>query len=200
MRDLEIRGAGNVLGAEQHGHIAAVGFDTYARLLQESVAELKGEPVAEEKEIRIDLPVRAFVPPGWLEQEALRLDLYRRIGSAGDHELLARVREESIDRFGRLPEEVETLFAVASLRLTCDRLGVEEVSTYRQQVRVKPLDLPEALEVDLAARAPGATYHRSTSTLNVDAGSVAGVDLPAVIERALVRATSEHDDVATMPA
>ncbi len=200
LRDLEIRGAGNVLGAEQHGHIAAVGFDTYARLLQESVAELKGEPLAEEKEIRIDLPVRAFVPPGWLEQEALRLDLYRRIGSAGDHELLARVREESIDRFGRLPEEVETLFAVASLRLTCARLGVEEVSTYRQQVRVKPLDLPEALEVDLPSRVPEASFHRATSTLNLDSGTVAGVELPAVIERALVRATSDHDDVATMPA
>ena len=142
LRDLEIRGAGNVLGAEQHGHIAAVGFDTYARLLQESVAEMKGEPLPEEKEIRIDLPVRAFVPPGWLEQEALRLDLYRRISSAGDHDLLERVRTETVDRFGQLPQEVETLFAVASLRITCARLGVGEVSTYRQQVRIKPLDAP----------------------------------------------------------
>ena len=79
LRDLEIRGAGNLLGAEQHGHIAAVGFDAYCRILQQSVAELQGEPIAEEKELRIDLPVRAFVPPGWVAQESLRLELYRRI-------------------------------------------------------------------------------------------------------------------------
>ncbi|HET7235443.1 MAG TPA: DEAD/DEAH box helicase, partial [Actinomycetota bacterium] len=185
LRDLEIRGAGNVLGAEQHGHIAAVGFDTYARLLQESVAELKGEPLAEEKEIRIDLPVKAFVPPGWLEQEALRLDLYRRIGSAGDHELLERVRAEAIDRYGQLPEEVQTLFAVASLRILACALEIEEVSTYRQQVRVRPLVLSEAAELELATTVPGAAYHRTTSTLNLDPGRVAGAELPAWVEGAL---------------
>jgi transcription-repair coupling factor (superfamily II helicase) len=80
---------------------------------------MRGEPLPEHKEIRIDLPVKAFVPPGWVAQEALRLDLYRRIGSAGDHDRLAEVRAETIDRYGRLPDEVETLFAVASLRVTC---------------------------------------------------------------------------------
>jgi transcription-repair coupling factor (superfamily II helicase) len=200
LRDLEIRGAGNVLGAEQHGHIAAVGFDTYARLLQESVAELRGEPLPEEREIRIDLPVRAFVPPGWLEQEALRLDLYRRISSGGDHALLERVRSETIDRYGQLPPEVETLFAVASLRLTCARLGVAEVSTYRTQVRVRPLPLDEPLELDLATRVPGARYHRATVTLNLDLGRTAGAELPAAVERALLEATGDDRPVATMPA
>ena len=94
LRDLEIRGAGNLLGAEQHGHIAAVGFDTYCRLLAESVAEMRGEPLAEEKDLRIDLPVKAFVPPGWVAQEALRLDLYRRISTSGDHATLEAVRAE----------------------------------------------------------------------------------------------------------
>jgi transcription-repair coupling factor (superfamily II helicase) len=200
LRDLEIRGAGNVLGAEQHGHIAAVGFDTYARLLQESVAEMKGEPLPEEKEIRIDLPVRAFVPPGWLEQEALRLDLYRRISSAGDHEVLERVRTETVDRFGQLPVEVETLFAVASLRITCTRLGVGEVSTYRQQVRLKPLELPEALELDLSDRVEGARYLRTTATLNLDIGRVPGAELPGLVERGMVRAMGEDEVVATMPS
>ena len=92
LRDLEIRGAGNLLGAEQHGHIAAVGFDTYCRLLAESVAEMKGETPKAEKDIRIDLPVKAFVPPGWVAQEALRLDLYRRISTAADHRTLDSVR------------------------------------------------------------------------------------------------------------
>ena len=118
LRDLEIRGAGNLLGAEQHGHIAAVGFDAYCRILQQSVAELQGEPIAEEKELRIDLPVRAFIPPGWVAQESLRLELYRRISLAADHDALARIREETVDRYGALPTEVETLFAVASLRVS----------------------------------------------------------------------------------
>jgi transcription-repair coupling factor (superfamily II helicase) len=189
LRDLEIRGAGNLLGAEQHGHIAAVGFDTYCRLLQESVAEMQGEPLPEEKELRVDLPVRAFVPPGWVQQEALRLDLYRRVATAGDHEILRRTREEAVDRYGQLPSEVETLFAVASLRVTCRRLGVEEVSTYREQVRIKPVTLPGSLEVDLGQRVPGASYHRTTSTLNLAPGRVAGADLPGWVERALVLAT-----------
>jgi len=204
LRDLEIRGAGNVLGAEQHGHIAAVGFDTYARLLQESVAELRGEPLPEEQEIRIDLPVRAFVPPGWVSQEALRLDLYRRIGGAGDHEALERVRSETIDRYGRLPDEVQTLFAVASLRLTCAHLGVEEVSTYRTQVRIKPVELPPDRIRELGDLAPGAAYHPATATLNLEPGRVAGAELPGWVESALRRAAGAEragaagEDVARM--
>jgi transcription-repair coupling factor (superfamily II helicase) len=159
---------------------------------------MKGEPLPQEKEIRIDLPVRAFVPPGWLEQEALRLDLYRRISSAGDHELLDRARTETVDRYGQLPPEVETLFAVASLRITCARLGVGEVSTYRQQVRIKPLELPEALEHDLAERVPGARYLRTTATLNLDPGRVPGADLPALVEDGLLRAMGETESVVTM--
>jgi transcription-repair coupling factor (superfamily II helicase) len=191
LRDLEIRGAGNLLGAEQHGHIAAVGFDTYCRLLQESVAEMQGEPIPEEKELRVDLPLRAFVPPGWVAQEALRLDLYRRIATVADHERLARVREETIYRFGQLPAEVETLFAVASLRVTCGRLGVEEVSTYREQVRVRPLALPGSLEVDLGERVSGAAYHRATATLNLTPQGVGGAELAVWVERALLVAAGE---------
>jgi transcription-repair coupling factor (superfamily II helicase) len=192
LRDLEIRGAGNLLGAEQHGHIAAVGFDTYCRLLAESVAEMKGEPVSEEREIRIDLPVKAFIPVGWVAQEALRLELYRNVATAADHARLKEVRAEAADRFGQLPGEVETLFAVASLRITCARLGVTEVSTYRDQVRVKPLALPPSLEVDLAARVPGAIYHRTTATLNLVPEKVAGAELPGWVERALAQATGSE--------
>ena len=192
LRDLEIRGAGNLLGAEQHGHIAAVGFDTYCRLLQESVAEMKGEPIPEEKEIRIDLPVRAYVPVGWVGQEALRLELYRNVATAGDHGRLAEVRAEAADRYGRLPQEVETLFAVASLRLTCARLGVREVSKYRDQIRVKPVALTSSLEVDLTSRVPGATYHRTTATLNLVPERMTGADLPGWVERALLAATGSE--------
>jgi transcription-repair coupling factor (superfamily II helicase) len=189
LRDLEIRGAGNLLGAEQHGHIAAVGFDTYARLLREAVADVRGEEIPEEKEIRIDLPVKAFIPVGWVGQESLRLELYRQIATAGDHMRLEEVRTEAVDRFGQLSQEVETLFAVASLRITCRRLGVEEISTYRAEVRARPLDLSDADELSLPDRAPGASYHRTTSTLNLAPVAVPPADLAGWVERALLAAT-----------
>ncbi|MGH2764409.1 MAG: transcription-repair coupling factor [Actinomycetota bacterium] len=162
MRDLEIRGAGNLLGAEQSGHIAAVGFDTYARLLAESVAELKGRPLPEEKEIRIELPVRAFLPVDYLGQESLRLELYRRIASAASEEELEAVRSEAEDRFGPLPGEAGTLVELARLRIACAARGIEEVSTFRGQVRLRPVDVPEGAPLPEAA-----SYHRTTRTLNL---------------------------------
>ena len=192
LRDLEIRGAGNLIGAEQHGHIAAVGFDTYCRLLQEAVSDLKGEPLEEREEVRIDLPVRAFLPVGWVGQEALRLELYRRIATARDHEELARVRAEAEDRYGQFPEEVETLFAVASLRVACQRLGITEVTTFRDQVRLRPLQLPERLQLDVSQRVEGASYHRATQTLNVRSDrTMPGRELPGSVERALLLAVEE---------
>jgi transcription-repair coupling factor (superfamily II helicase) len=191
MRDLEIRGAGNLLGAEQHGHIAAVGFDTYCRLLQEAVAQMKGEPLREETEIRIDLPVRAFVPPEWLGQESLRLELYRRIATADDHGKLGHIRDDTVDRFGALPQEVETLFAVASLRITCRRLGVTEVGRFRDDVRCKPLALTESLQVNLGDRVPGATFHPATQTLNVSPRGLEGHAVPSWLERSLLGAMGE---------
>ena len=107
---------------------------------------------------------------------------------------------QTVDRFGQLPVEVETLFAVALLRITCTRLGVGEVSTYRQQVRLKPLELPEALELDLSERVPGARYLRTTATLNLDIGRVPGAELPGLVERGMVRAMGEDEVVATMPS
>jgi len=196
LRDLEIRGAGNLLGAEQHGHIAAVGFDAYCRILQQSVAELQGQPIAEEKELRIDLPVRAFIPPGWVAQESLRLELYRRISLAADHDALQRIREETIDRYGALPTEVETLFAVASLRVTSRLLGVEEVSTYREQVRIRPVELPEALRLDLAERVPGAAFHEAKRTLNLAPERIASIDLPGWVEARLRDAIGDAVSIA----
>jgi transcription-repair coupling factor (superfamily II helicase) len=191
LRDLEIRGAGNLLGAEQHGHIAAVGFDAYCRILQQSVAELQGRPIAEEKELRIDLPVRAFVPPGWVAQESLRLELYRRISLAPDHEALDRIREETVDRYGALPSQVATLFAVASLRVTCRRLGVEEVSTYREQVRLRPVELSVASRLDLTERLPEATFHQAKRTLNLTPDRVVSTDLPGWVEARLREALGD---------
>jgi transcription-repair coupling factor (superfamily II helicase) len=183
MRDLEIRGAGNLLGAEQHGHIAAVGFDTYARLLGEAVAEMRGAPVPEERDVRVDLPVRAFLPVGYVGQESLRLGLYRELSSAASDEELDRVRAAAADRFGPLPEEAETLVELQRLRLACLRFGVEEVATIRGQVRVRPVDVEEPLP-------EGAAYHAATRTLNLSPPpDAAGPALPAWV-RARLEAAS----------
>jgi transcription-repair coupling factor (superfamily II helicase) len=163
MRDLEIRGAGNLLGAEQHGHVSAVGFDTYARILGEAVAEMKGQPIPEVEEIRIELPVRAFLPVDWLGQERLRLELYRRIADAVADEELDAIRAEAEDRFGPLPQEAETLVSLARLRVAGRELGVEEIGTYRNQVRIRPIEVPED-----RALPERVTYHRVTKTLNLD--------------------------------
>jgi len=200
MRDLEIRGAGNLLGAEQSGHIAAVGFDTYARILQETVGELQGEPVETERELRIDLPVKAFVPPGWVAQEVLRLELYRRIALAADHDALSRIRDETIDRYGALPEQVSVLFAIASLRITARRLGVDDVSTFRDQVRLTPVALDEVASHDLGDAVPGATFHAAKQTLNLRPDKVYGADLVRWVESAVRRATGEPASPGLAPA
>jgi transcription-repair coupling factor (superfamily II helicase) len=189
MRDLEIRGAGNLLGAEQHGHIAAVGFETYLRLLAESVAEMKGEPIQEEKEVRIDLPVKAYVPAEWVGQEALRLELYRRIATARDHAELDQARAEAEDRFGSPPPPVRTLFAVASLKLAARELGVEEISTFRNQIRLKPI--PEAFGLESAARLDAASYHGATKTLNLEQPTgIGGEALTQWVEQILAEGRS----------
>ena len=150
----------------------------------------------EEKELRIDLPVRAFVPPGWVAQESLRLELYRRISLAADHDALERIREETVDRYGALPTEVETLFAVASLRVTSRLLGVEEVSTYRDQVRIRAVDIAEALRLDLAERVPGATFHQARRTLNLAPDRIANTELPGWVESRLREAIGDAVSIA----
>ena len=199
LRDLEIRGAGNVLGAEQHGHIAAVGFDTYARLLAGVGGRDEGR-AARRRRRRSGSTCRCgrSCRPGGSNRRRCGSTCTGRSPPPATTSCSSASRTETVDRYGQLPPEVETLFAVASLRITCARLGVGEVSTYRQQVRIKPLELPEALEHDLAERVPGARYLRTTATLNLDPGRVPGSELPALVEGGLLRAMGETESVATM--
>ena len=139
--------------------------------------------------------MKAFVPPGWVAQEALRLDLYRRISTAGDHEQLEHVRAETVDRYGALPPEVETLFAVAALRASAAALGVEEITTFREQVRIRPVVLPEELAVDLGERVPGATFHDAKRTLNLVPGRVFGLELVRWVEDRMSDAAGRTEPV-----
>ncbi|MEA2609180.1 MAG: hypothetical protein QOJ75_1423 [Chloroflexota bacterium] len=133
LSDLEIRGAGNILGAEQSGHMAAVGFDLYSRLLAEAVesrkAALEGRaPVVEPAQAVVDLPVEAHLPTGYVPDEAQKLELYRRLARARSAEDLAAFRQEVQDRFGPLPAPVERLVEVVELRLAAETAGVASIS------------------------------------------------------------------------
>ncbi|HEV2088717.1 MAG TPA: transcription-repair coupling factor, partial [Cryptosporangiaceae bacterium] len=149
MKDLEIRGAGNLLGGEQSGHIAGVGFDLYVRLVGEAVAEFKGETPEEQADVKVDLPVDAHLPHDYIPGERLRLEAYRKLASVRTTDDLAAVRDEIRDRYGNLPEPVENLFAVAAFRVAAKRAGVTEVSLQGRQIRFAPMRLAESREMRL---------------------------------------------------
>ena len=128
MRDLEIRGAGNLLGTGQSGHIAAVGYDLYCQLVTEAVAELKGEVTEEAPEITVEVPVDAHVPDDYIPREELRLEAYRRLAAATTEEIVDDIRAEWIDRYGPVPEPAEALLAIARLRVECLRIGITELA------------------------------------------------------------------------
>lgn len=128
MKDLEMRGAGNLLGPEQSGHIHAVGFDMYTEMLENAVAELKGEVVKEEIEPSISLRVTALIPEGYVEDMTLRLSIYRRIARAKSMEDMDDIEAEMRDRFGSLPEEVENLLEIMRLKVTARRLMITKIS------------------------------------------------------------------------
>src|SRR5262249_46951226 len=127
LRDLEIRGAGNLLGAEQHGHIAAVGFDLYSKLLAEAVAELKGESTAATIEPVVSVNVEGFLPEDYVPEVNQRLAFYKRLAGAGGDDAVADLRAELADRFGPLPAEAEQLLDIVRIRVAARGLGVERI-------------------------------------------------------------------------
>ena len=143
MRDLEIRGAGNLLGENQSGHIAAVGYDLYCQMVTEAVAELKGEEVREPAEVKLDLPMDAHLPPSYVGREELRLEAYRRLAAVTTEAEVDDIRAEWVDRYGPPPAPAEALLAVGRLRAECHRLGIREVTVGRGMARLLPLKLED---------------------------------------------------------
>jgi transcription-repair coupling factor (superfamily II helicase) len=199
MKDLEIRGAGNVLGAEQSGHVAGVGFDLYVRLVGEAVeayrAAADGQTVVsaeEPKDVRIDLPVDAHLPPDYIPSDRLRLEGYRRLAAASHDSDIDAVVEELTDRYGSLPETAERLVAVARLRLLCRAAGVTEVSAASAAtLRLAPMTLPDSVQVRLARRYPGARYRATTSTVQVPIPRAGGVGAPRIRDLELVQMVAD---------
>ncbi len=166
MRDLEIRGAGNLLGSEQHGHISEVGFDLYIKLVASAVDEAKGLPWHEEVEVRIDLPLEAYIPKDYVAGEKLRLEAYRKIAAARTAPDLAEVRAEIEDRYGSpAPAPVNALFEVASLRRLMADAGITEAATVARNLRIRPVELEDSRQVRLQRLMPEAEWRPSTQTL-----------------------------------
>jgi transcription-repair coupling factor (superfamily II helicase) len=167
MRDLEIRGAGNLLGADQTGHIAAVGYDLYVQLVSEAVAELKGEKPREPAEVKLDLPVTANLPPDYVAREDLRLEAYRRLSTVTSHAEVDDIRAEWLDRYGPLPPPAEALLAVGRLRAECVRTGVREVNVARDVIRLSPLALRTSQAIRLRRLFPRAVFKEDLRQLVV---------------------------------
>jgi transcription-repair coupling factor (superfamily II helicase) len=168
MKDLEIRGAGNMLGGEQSGHIAGVGFDLYIRLVGEAVADFRGEGgEAAPSEIKIELPVDAHLPHEYVPGERLRLEAYKKLATVQDAAGLAEIEAELKDRFGAPPEPVLNLFEVARLRTVARKAEVANISVQGDYVRFGPLDLPESRQLRLQRLYPGSLVKPAVRTILV---------------------------------
>ncbi len=186
MKDLEIRGAGNMLGGEQSGHIADVGFDLYVRLVGEALAEYRGDAGRELADVKVELPVDAHIPHTYVAGERLRLDAYRRIAAATDDASIDEVVAELRDRYGPLPEPVERLLDVARLRVLARSAGVAEIVLAGAYVRFGGLDLPESRQLRLLRLYPGTQVKPVTRTVLVPRPKPATMGAAPVIDAPLV--------------
>ncbi|MFC4008311.1 transcription-repair coupling factor [Nonomuraea purpurea] len=172
MKDLEIRGAGNVLGAEQSGFIAGVGFDLYVRLMADAVkeqkAKLSGAEVEEEQlDVKVELPINAHIPHDYVTSERLRLEAYKRIAAIATPDHIAEVRDELTDRYGKPPAEVDNLLEVARFRIRARAAGLTDVTLQGQNIKFGPARLKESQQVRLDRLYKKAIYKQAAETLLV---------------------------------
>ncbi|MFD5320402.1 transcription-repair coupling factor [Streptomyces sp. NPDC127098] len=205
MKDLEIRGAGNLLGGEQSGHIAGVGFDLYVRMVGEAVADYRAtleaggaaEPAEELLEVKIELPVDAHVPHDYAPGERLRLQAYRSIAAANTEEDIRAVREELTDRYGPLPEATENLLLVAGLRMLARSCGVTDITLQGSRIRFSPVELRESQELRLNRVYPGSVVKRATRQVLVPRPTTARIGGKPLAGRELLAWTGEF--LTTIP-
>ena len=170
LKDLEIRGAGNLLGGEQSGHIADVGFDLYMRMVGEAVQEYKSGIIETEEKIsecKVELPINAHLSSEYVPGERLRLDLYRRLADVKSPDDVSAIEAELLDRFGELPEEARALLGVAALRAQAKAVKLTEVVVQGKFLRLAPLTLPESRQLRLTRLYPGSLYKGAMSTVLV---------------------------------
>jgi len=170
LKDLEIRGAGNLLGGEQSGHIADVGFDLYMRMVGEAVQDYKSGIIETEEKVsecKVELPINAHLSSDYVPGERLRLDLYRRLADVKAPSDVASIEAELIDRFGALPDEAMALLGVAALRAQAKAAKLTEVVVQGKFLRLAPLLLPESRQLRLTRLYPGSLYKGAASTVLV---------------------------------
>ncbi len=180
MRDLEIRGAGNLLGDEQSGHVAAVGFEMYVEMLQEAIAAGRGDPPPEE-EVRVEIPVSAYIPADYVPFEAAKIDLHRRIALAPDAEALDRITSEIEDRFGELPQPVHALVRVQGLRLRMRAVGARQAAARAGRVVIGPVTLDSVGMRALRDGVEGALYSTTDNLISVPSTSDPSARIDAAI-------------------
>lgn len=201
MKDLEIRGAGNLLGGEQSGHIADVGFDLYVRMVGEAVEEYKTGAVPEQPTTRIDLPVPAHLPHEYVSGERLRLEVYRRISEASDEAAIADIQTELVDRFGEPDEPVGNLLDIARFRVRAAKAGVHEVVVQGKYVRFAPVRLADWQAVRLKRLYTGAVVKSGTDAILVPRPKERSVGGAAITGPALLAWADRvvNDVVAAQP-
>ncbi len=200
MKDLEIRGAGNLLGGEQSGHIASVGFDLYVRLVGEAVAEYRGDATEAPAEVKVELPVDAHLPHDYIPGERLRLEAYRRIAGVTTEDDITGIREELVDRYGALPTPVENLLAVARFRNALRVAGVNEVAVQGSSVRFTGVELRESQQLRLQRLYPRSIVKSTIRTILVPRPRTAPVGGEPVRDVALLDwARQVVDDVLPAP-
>jgi len=195
MRDLEIRGAGNLLGTGQTGHVASVGYDLYMQMVTEAIAQLNGEPVEESAEITLELPLPAHLPADYVGRDDLRLDAYRRLASVQTQADVDDIQSEWEDRFGPVPEPATNLLAIARLRAECVRTDVEEVAVTKASAsarpgwtaRISPVRLAQSKQMRLARLYKGAVYKEDQAQLllPVKPGATLAADLVQALQELL---------------
>jgi transcription-repair coupling factor (superfamily II helicase) len=168
LKDLEIRGAGNLLGTDQSGHVALVGYDLYMRMLAEEVGELRGRPIEPPRELKLEVPVDAHLPAAYVPRERLRLEAYRRLGGTRTVEEVQALGAELADRYGPPPQPVRNLLALAGVRAQASAVGLSEVVCFAGRVRLAPVSkLPESKQVRLDRLYPGAIWKQAEDSLLV---------------------------------
>ena len=194
MRDLEIRGAGNLLGDEQSGHVAAIGFELYVAMLDEAVAALEGSAADEAPEpVRMDVPVDAYVPGDYVPYEAAKIEIHRRVAGAREIADLIVLREELADRFGPLPDALENLIKLQDARIKLGRAGARAVTFSGGRLAVTPIELDSTGAKALRAELPGAIYEsgKSQVTLRVPDDPVARFPAVVAAAEAVLKVASE---------
>ncbi len=200
MKDLEIRGAGNLLGGEQSGHIADVGFDLYVRLVGEAVAEFRGDRDEEQPEVKIELPIDAHLPHDYVPSERLRLEMYKRLAEVRSDEDVALIREELEDRYGEPPTAVASLLEVARFRARARQAGLTDVTLQGKYVRFAPVDLPDSATVRLNRLYPKSIVKANLRTMLVPRPSTAVVGGTPIRDEALLTWARQVIDTVVDPA